>query len=162
YSGWVVALLVLALGLSVPAPAAAQKKASFFDKNGKNDVLLKTSSKFLEAFRPVVGRVSASTVRVQCNGDDKALGVVVSEKGSSLTQLHALSCKITVRLKDGSVKEAAIVGAHDKHDLAMLKIEAAELKPIAWGDSKTVPVGNFVVTVGTGEDPIAVGVVGVA
>jgi len=163
YSGWVVALvLALGFGLCVPAPAAAQKKrGSFFDKDA-NELQLKTSAKFLEAFRPVVDRVSASTVRVLCNGDDKSLGVVVAEDGFILTQFHDLTGKITVKLKDGTVQDAELVGVHVQHDLAMLKIKAShQLKPIVWGDSKSAPVGNFVASVGTGPDPVAIGVVSV-
>jgi serine protease Do len=162
--GWAAALFV-ALGfvLSVPAPALAQKKKDFQKKDFfAGDVLIKNNPKFLQAFRPAVVRAAESTVRIQCDGDDRALGVVVAENGFVLTQLHDLTGKVTVKLQDGTVKDATVVGAHRNHDLAMLKIDARGLKPISWQDSKMAPVGNWVASVGTGTDPVAVGVVSVA
>ena len=37
-----------------------------------------------------------------------------------------------------------------------------DLKPVVWADSKQAPVGNWVASVGTSQDPVAVGVVSVA
>ena len=44
----------------------------------------------------------------------------------------------------------------------MLKIDASGLKPIQWADVKDAAVGNWVATTGTGNEPIAVGIVSVA
>jgi serine protease Do len=160
---WAVALfLAVAFGLSVPAPAMAQGNDFFSAPGDVREVQIKNSPRFLQAFKTVVAVASESTVRVQCDGDDRALGVVVRENGFVLTQYHDLTGKITVRLRDGTVKDATLVGAHKNHDLAMLKIEATGLKAIAWQDSKVAPVGNWVASVGTGAEPVAVGVVSVA
>lgn len=129
---------------------------------GGTDVLIKSTPKFLKAFRPAVTKAAESTFRVLCDGDERALGVAVSSDGYLLTQLHDLDGKITVLLHDGSTRDARIVGSHKLHDLALLKIDATGLKPVVWGDSKQVPVGSFVASVGTGVDPVAVGVISVA
>src|SRR5262249_18463052 len=55
-----------------------------------------------------------------------------------------------------------VVGVHDKYDLAMLKINASDLKPIHWRHSKQARVGAWLATPGTDEDALAVGVVSVA
>jgi serine protease Do len=65
-------------------------------------------------------------------------------------------------LRDGKTFAAELVGVHEKHDLAMLKIDATELTPLTWASSKLAAVGDFVASAGTGSDPAAVGVVSVA
>jgi len=116
----------------------------------------------LTAFREVVARPSQSAVRVQCDGKDAALGTVVAADGWVLTKASELKGKTTVKLKDGRELEARVVGVHPDFDLAMLKVEATGLTPAAWAESKTAPVGFWVASAGTGEEPVAVGVVSVA
>jgi serine protease Do len=58
--------------------------------------------------------------------------------------------------------EAKIVGIHEPHDLALLKIEATGLRPVEWASSKAAAVGHWVASAGPKEDPVAVGVVSVA
>lgn len=126
--------------------------------------------KFLAIFRDVVAKPSASTVRVLCDGKETALGVTVAADGLILTKaddliLHkskALRGKTVVKLKDGTEYEGKLVGLHDAHDLALLKIDTGGLTPVKWHDSTIAPVGHWVASVGMGIDPSVVGVVSVA
>jgi serine protease Do len=152
------ALLALVAVLLAPAAASAQKGG----KGATGGVEIKSSPKFLAAFRKSVAKPAESTVRVQCNGKDTALGIVVSADGFILTKHSDLDGKITVKLRDGESLEAKLVGVHETHDLAMLKIEATGLTPATWKESKFAPVGHWVATPGMGADPVAVGVVSVA
>src|SRR5437660_11121629 len=113
-----------------------------------DQVAIKTDPKFKAAFRECVARASRSTVRVTCDSKDTALGVVAAPNGYILTKASDLRGRIAVKLKDGSVYDAEVVGQHEAYDLAMLKIPATNLTPIAWSDSKVAPVGNFVASVG--------------
>ena len=144
----------LALVLLAPAPALAQQ-------SGITD-LVRSNPKFLQAFRDVVVRPSESTVRVQCDGKDTALGMVVEADGWILTKANDLKGDVTVRLKDGRSYPAKITGIHKIHDLALLKIEATGLNPVSLKESKKTRVGSWVAAAGIGEDPVAVGVVSVA
>src|SRR5262249_1257198 len=136
------------------------------------DVVLKTSPKFLAAFRPVLSKSRDATVRVfyeekEATSDkmiqkEAALGTVVEPDGWILTKASELKSKPICKLKDGRTMEAKVVGVHDKWDLALLKIEAAHLPVVEWTESKAAPVGNWGVSVGTSDDPLAVGVVRVA
>jgi serine protease Do len=128
----------------------------------KIDIDLKTSSKFLAAFRDAVARPAHSTVRVCCDGKETALGVVISKNGFILTKASDLTGKITVQLAESQEYDARWVGTHEPNDLAMLKIDANGLTPVQWSESKVAPVGNFVASSGLGQDPVAVGVVSVA
>ena len=116
----------------------------------------------LQAFRDVVAKPSESTVRVLCDDKDAALGVIVTEDGYVLTKSSELKSKLVCKLKDGRSFAAKIVGVEDKHDLAMLKIEAKGLRPIEWRESKSAVVGNWLASPGIGEEPVAIGVVSVA
>ena len=149
------ALAALLLSAAAPRPASAQPPAG-------DPVTVKTDAKFKAAFRECVARAAASTVRVSCDKKDMALGVVAAPNGYILTKASDLHGKITVKLKDGSVYDAELVGQHEAHDLAMLKIQATNLTPISWSDSKVAPVGNFVASAGLDRDPVAVGVVSVS
>jgi serine protease Do len=145
---------VLCASIAMTGPASAQK--------GEAKSIQKSSPKVLNAFHDVVARPSVSTVRVKCDGKDACLGTIVTADGYVLTKFTELKGKIVCVLKDGRELEATVVGAHDKFDLAMLKIAASDLKPIEWEPSKAAPVGNWVASVGNGESPVAIGVVSVA
>jgi serine protease Do len=125
------------------------------------EVEIKTSPKFLAAFRDVISKAAQSTVRVQCNGKDTALGVVITPDGFILTKHSDLTEKIVVKIADREF-EAKLVGIDEPHDLAMLKIKASSLTPVVWKESKVAPVGNFVCTPGPGGEPLCAGVVSVS
>ena len=83
--------------------------------------------------------------------EEAGSGVIVSDTGYIATNCHVVSNakKITVILYDGSSKEAKLVGKDAKTDLAVLKIESEEkLVPVAFGNSSTLRVGDFVFAVG--------------
>jgi S1-C subfamily serine protease len=69
-----------------------------------------------------------------------------------------MACK----LKSGTKLDAKIIGVHEAFDLALLKIEATGLHPVVLTDSKVAPVGSWLVSVGMGVEPVAVGVMSVA
>ena len=70
---------------------------------------------------------------------------------------------VTCRLPDGRHLSARVVGEDPGYDLAMLKIEAADLKPVEWSDDESGPaVGQLLATVSDGgELPREIGVVSV-
>ena len=151
-------LCVAAVPTLIPAtPAFAQRG------NEERDLpSSRAKPQFIAAFRTVVAEASRSTVRVLCDGKDAALGTIVGEDGWILTKYSQLSGKVTCQTKDGKSLEARIIGVHEPSDLAMLKVEAAKLPAIKLAESKENPVGSWLVSVGTGEEPVAVGVLSVA
>src|SRR5438105_1420451 len=145
-------------GVALLLAGAATARAQSFSR----DVPGKSSSKFLAAFSSTVAGTSQSTVRVQCDGTTVALGTVVGADGWILTKASELSGTPVCKLADGSKLEARLVGVHEAYDLALLKVAAGGLTPVAWFDSKQVPVGSWLVSSGTGLEPLAAGVVSVA
>lgn len=113
-------------------------------------------------FREVVEKSAKSTVRVLANDKDAALGVVVTADGWILTKYSELkSNKIRVKLHDGKTLDAELFGHDVPFDLVMLKVDAKDLTPIEWTDSKNLKAGHFVASTGIDGDAVAFGVVGV-
>src|SRR5262249_12392646 len=122
----------------------------------------RSSAAVLKAFRDVVAKPSQSTVRVQCNDKDVALGTIVGPNGWILTKASELKEKPVCVLRDGRRLEARVVGIHEPYDLALLKIEAAGLTAVTWRDPKPTAVGSWVAVPGLEDAPVVVGVVSVA
>lgn len=79
-------------------------------------------------------------------------GVIISTDGYIVTNNHvvenATKDGIIVTLNDKSEYKAQIIGTDPSTDLAVIKIEANNLKPAFFGDMTKVKPGDFVVAVG--------------
>lgn len=78
-------------------------------------------------------------------------GVIVDEAGYVLTNHHVVSNadEIEVKLSDGrTISKVEVVGYDVLTDLAVLKIEATGLTAAAWGDSRELEVGDWVLAMG--------------
>jgi len=123
---------------------------------------ISSNPRVLAPFKSVVAKASESTVRVRGDDKDIALGTVVSSDGYILTKASEIRGNLTVRLPDGSEHEAKLIATHRPSDLAMLKIDVTDLKPITFADTKNVSVGHWLVSPSPTSDPLAVGIVSVA
>lgn len=123
----------------------------------------KNNSKIIELFKPIVAKAATSTVSVRIEGKQVALGVIVDADGYILTKDSELrSDALSVKFRDGKELPARKIASNDLWDLAMLKVDAHKLVPVAWSTSKVAPVGNWVVTSAPSDTPVAIGVVSVA
>ena len=78
-------------------------------------------------------------------------GVIVdANKGYILTNHHVIANadKITVTLLENRSLTARVVGTDESSDLAVLQVDADNLKSIPFGDSTTLRVGDYVVAIG--------------
>jgi len=86
-------------------------------------------------------------------------GVVVSADGYVLTNNHVVAGEsgrislrdlpqITVTLSDNREMPARIIGVDPATDLALLKIDAQNLRTIPWGDSSRLKVAEWVLAIG--------------
>lgn len=77
-------------------------------------------------------------------------GFVVTEDGYVLTNNHVVEDaeEISTILPDGRAFDAELVGADPTTDVAVIKIEGAELVPVSLGTSADVRVGEWVLAVG--------------
>lgn len=83
-------------------------------------------------------------------------GVIVSPDGYILTNNHVVdgATEVRVILSDKHEYDAKIIGTDPKTDIALLKIDATNLKPITLGDSSKVEVGDTALAIG---NPFGVG-----
>lgn len=77
-------------------------------------------------------------------------GVIVSADGYILTNAHVVgqSSGITVSLADNREFQADLIGRDESTDIALLRIDAADLPTIPWGDSSALRVAEWVLAVG--------------
>ncbi len=81
-------------------------------------------------------------------------GVIISEDGVVVTNCHVVkdAVSIKVRLDNGELLKAEVVGVDPKVDLAVLQLITAEPLPVAvLGDSDTCKVGSITIAIGAPE-----------
>jgi serine protease Do len=127
-----------------------------FGRRSENE---KTAPAVKAAFREIASPASRSTALIFAGDEPSALGTVVSADGYILTKASELHDALRARFKDGREFPATLVGIHDEHDLAMLKVDADDLTPVAWNKDVLPSLGTFLVTVGLADEPEAIGVV---
>ncbi|HOM28013.1 MAG TPA: DegQ family serine endoprotease [Deltaproteobacteria bacterium] len=91
-------------------------------------------------------------------------GVIVSGDGYIITNNHVVggADRVEVRLSDGRVFQATIVGTDPKSDVAVIKINKTGLPAIKIGDSSRLRIGEFVLAVGNPyglEQTVTLGIV---
>jgi putative serine protease PepD len=88
----------------------------------------------------------------QSGGTAQGTGFMYDAKGDIVTNDHVVSgsSSLSVKLSDGSVYKATIVGADPSTDLAVVHIDApsSKLVPLALADSSKVSIGDGVVAIG--------------
>ena len=78
-------------------------------------------------------------------------GFIISNDGYLLTNNHVVegANEITVSLGDRREFKAEVIGADERSDVALLKIEAKNLPTLKIGSSKELKVGEWVVAIGS-------------
>jgi S1-C subfamily serine protease len=111
---------------------------------------------YANANRSVVNITTASSV-VGFFGDESTSsgsgsGFVIDHEGHILTNFHVIegADSVHVTLADGSSREAKIVGADASNDVAVIRVDvpAAQLSPLALGDSSKLLVGQKILALG--------------
>jgi len=77
-------------------------------------------------------------------------GFVISSDGYVVTNNHVVAGadEVLVKMRDGTEKEAKVIGSDAKLDVALLKVKAKGLKKVKLGDSEKLRVGDWVVAIG--------------
>ncbi len=78
-------------------------------------------------------------------------GVIISPDGYIVTNNHVVAgaTKIRITLNDRRIFTGKVIGTDKLTDLAVIKIEANGLQPIAWGDSTRLIPGQTVLAFGS-------------
>ena len=106
---------------------------------------------FLEFFGIPQGYDEGPQFREQRAGGS---GVIISEDGYIVTNNHVVdgASKLKVKLNDGRTFEAKLIGKDSATDLALLKIEAADLPTVPFGSSDALRLGEWVLAIGSPFD----------
>jgi Do/DeqQ family serine protease len=78
-------------------------------------------------------------------------GVIISPDGHIITNNHVIkdAAEVSITLNNNKTYAAEVVGADEKTDIALLKIDAEDDLPyIVFGDSDTTEIGEWVLAVG--------------
>jgi serine protease Do len=77
-------------------------------------------------------------------------GFIISPDGYILTNSHVVANAkdIQVKLLDGTVHQASVIGSDEKTDLALIRIKADGLPTVTMGDSDALQVGDWVIAIG--------------
>ena len=93
-------------------------------------------------------------------------GVILDTDGNILTNYHVIedAQSISVSVSDGGSYEATVVGSDESSDLAVIKIDPGDttLTPMEVGDSSTLAVGDWVMSLGSPfglEQSVSTGIV---
>ncbi|MBB5785881.1 S1C family serine protease [Jiangella mangrovi] len=105
-----------------------------------------------ESIAGVAASVLPSVVSVSV-ADAGGSGFIISEDGYVITNNHVIASAgddgIELAFFDGRRLAAELVGTSPSYDIAVLRVDAADLQPVVFGDSDSVAVGDPVVAIGS-------------
>ncbi len=166
-----VLALALTLGLGAPAVSFAAVPANPVDltsaaENAVNSVVyikvttnsrtqtIEYSDPFEDFFGDFFGRGNGgSRQRRQMETPKRSgagSGVILTSDGYIVTNNHVVqdADELTVKLNDNREFKARIIGTDKTTDLALIKIEATNLKPITVANSDNLKLGEWVLAIG--------------
>jgi serine protease Do len=117
--------------------------------------------------------VSITTRRIERDQFNKSVpkagvgsGILVDRQGSILTNNHVVEGfeEFKVTLPDGRIFRGSLIGGDRFTDLAVLKIDGKDLRPLPLGDSSRLKIGETVIAIGSplwieGGPSVTVGVI---
>lgn len=105
-----------------------------------------TVEQVVKAVQPSVVEVTSTSGRSEAIGS----GDILTSDGYIVTNDHVVAgySTYTVTLSNGKTLPAQLVGQDPQDDLAVLKVSATGLQPIAFADSSKAQVGEFTIAVG--------------
>lgn len=154
-----VLLIVLATGIGIGAAVASSRanaaKTTLLPSSASGTVTLPTTVQDLQqtiittiqADQPSVVEVKSSSAR----GGGIGTGEFLTADGYIVTNDHVVSgsTSFNVVLADGTTHSAQLVGEDAQDDLAVLKTDITNAKPITVADSGQAQIGQFVLALGS-------------
>ncbi len=115
--------------------------------------------RMIEVWKNVQAELRGSVVEIILGGKRVAYGTVVGQEGWILTTASAVKDYPQCRLPSGAIRPARIAAVDHDHDLAMLKVDTTELKPLGKSTALSPLAGTFVTTISLDGSPISAGIV---
>lgn len=166
--GVVIALLIT-LAIGVGAGTVIGRSSLSPASSGSTVVLGSTSAPAVtvsastatleQDVKNVAKAVAPSVVKITSTGsggEAVGSGNILTSDGYIVTNDHVVQgfSNYIVQLSNGKTYDAQLIGESPQDDLAVIKINATGLTPIAFADSSQVQVGDFAIAIG---DPLNLG-----
>jgi serine protease Do len=167
-----LAIVLALVTSSIAAPAFAQDKPQEKPTAPQAAAAQAEARKLSDGFVAVAEKTSPSVVQIDVTARDEnadqllrffgknqdspiargtGSGVVFTPDGAILTNNHVIdhALTISVRLRDGRLLPAKLVGRDPATDLAVVKVDAPNLTAAKFADSDAARVGEWVVAIGS-------------
>jgi S1-C subfamily serine protease len=161
YAIWVVSVAALALALGSSPAADARTHTA-----GRTRVPAMVARVLPSVVSIVARRIDTDQFNKRLPKAGMGSGVVVDHQGHILTNNHVVEGfeEFKVTLPDGRTFRGTLVGGDFFTDLAVLKIEGKDLRPLPLGDSSKLAIGETVIAIGSplwieGGPTVTVGVI---
>jgi serine protease Do len=118
----------------------------------------------LEFFRRFIPRQQPGQPTPRAESRSLGSGFIISADGYILTNAHVVegADEINVRFTDKREYKAKVIGADRRTDVALIKVDAANLPAVRFGDPSKLKVGEWVVAIGSPfgfENTVTAGIV---
>lgn len=111
-------------------------------------------------FTDILDQAGFVTVQLLSQGKPVALGTIVSSDGYILTLADLLDDNPRCRFSCGEEFPVKLVGIRKDYNLALVKFDAENLKPVEWWDGEPPEPGSWLVAQDLDGSALEVGVVG--
>lgn len=165
----VVAVLVVGGFVAMPSSATSGKTGSAGTTSSSQTVTVNSGdSTDTTLANAVAQKALPSVVSINVttsDGEGVGSGVVLDTDGNIVTNYHVIEGAQSISVSTGDASyDATVVGSDESSDLAVIKIDAgdAALTPIEVGDSSTLQVGDWVMSLGSPfglEQSVSTGIV---
>ncbi|MDN3903951.1 trypsin-like peptidase domain-containing protein [Arthrobacter sp. YD2] len=145
-------------GVAVGANALMDDGNGTAGQAGQSQTVVVNNEDSVNAVTAAAVKASPSvvTIEVAASGSSgTGSGIVLDDDGHILTNTHVVTLGgltgdpgIEVQTSDGRVLPATIVGTDPVSDLAVIKVDGANLTPASLGDSGNLNVGDTVIAIG--------------
>ncbi len=128
------------------------------------DTDLRSGSSILDTAKSSASLLHKAVVTFFVDGRQAGYGPIIRSDGYLLgkySEIGYAEIELMVRLADGSEHEAKIVARDEETDIALVKIQAAELSVVAFSGDSDTDNGSFALAIGPGAAPLALGSISV-
>ena len=146
---WLPSLVLAAAASAIALPAAAQSRAlpdfaSLVERVAPAVVNIRTTERSVEGPRAPFRRPTPQQPPGEDGSRGEGSGFLLSADGYVMTNAHVLegASEVLVTLADKREFKARIIGADERTDVALIKIDAEGLPSVKIGDVKRLRVGE--------------------